>query len=416
MSDLGNGIFFIDSFYVEDIGAEPAIDPLVDIPQLPDNIRWASMEPPIEETVRLLGPDSWALGSLMLCKVLDDGCKIPSDIVCSWNDTGKTYYLQQRTALKGDITTEGDPKAGRIEGHAKFHRSIWNLGQNTFCKAKVWVEGLTTEADTINRTITLSKRVSGTKLAEAWVDLETTQRLHIADQVATYLDLLSTWKSEYIETVRQTGYPATWSGGWSLREREALPAVTPRLEPRVPQEEYERFVKRRDAHLGIIELPPNLGEPLILQHLECTPENVFIEMPRVPQEMPQVTALCGWDCVAYFPKYLVATRPRQCRDFMVLTGTAPKHDYWDWQWMLSNACVRLGFPLALEYAKAHSRIEHKHYPGIPVEGLVKCDHLIFDEAREDESISDEDGNDGIDSKVENDSSAEHGISKLSIGH
>ncbi|KAK0111072.1 hypothetical protein ONS95_001452 [Cadophora gregata] len=360
------------------------------------------MEPPIEDTVRLLNPRTWALGSLMLCKVLEDGCNLPSDTVCSWRDTGDTYYLQRRDDVKDDITTGGDPTAGRL-ANSKFHRANWNLGQDTFCKAKVWVEGLTTEADTIKwvnkhipslptpeiiytwtdvklcRTITLTKRVSGKLLRDAWIDLDCSQQHHLADQIANHLKLLSVWESEYIETVLHAGFPCSCGEAWSLREREALPAVIPRLEPRVPREEYEKFVTRRNAHLGITVSPPDFGEPLILQHLQCTPQDVFVEMPTAEGEMPKVTAIFGWSHVAYFPKYKVATNPRESGYFGALAHRKFRIGDDHWRWMLSNACVRLGFPLAFEYAKAHSRVEHKDYVGIPIEYLVSHDHLVQDE-------------------------------------
>ncbi|KAH7317668.1 hypothetical protein BKA65DRAFT_570075 [Rhexocercosporidium sp. MPI-PUGE-AT-0058] len=384
-----------DSFFVADIGKpKREKDPLVDIPRLPFPQCVAPMEPPIEATVGQLLPGYLALGSLMLCKSVKVGDNIPSDNVCYWSDAGMTYYLQRRIPPSSDKKTEGDPEAGRLLYCSTS--AIWNLSENVFCKVKPWVEGMTTEYATIKwvnqnipslpteeviyhwidvewkRTIMISKRVPGQTYAEAWPSLTTPQKLHIADQIAAYLKLLSEWTSDYIETVERSGVV----GAWSLRERQPLPFATPRVEPRVPREEYEEFIKRRDSDKGMLSLPPNLGDTLILQHPDCNPANFFVTVPS-GSEMPQVTAIIDWEYVGYFPRYLVATMPRYFGSFAVQNqnGLPPTIDNFDWQWMLSNACVRVGFPLELEYRKESVRIDTQHYPGLSIESFVRCDHL-----------------------------------------
>jgi hypothetical protein len=63
-----------------------------------------------------------------------------------------------------------------------------------------------------------------------------------------------------------------------------------------------------------------------------------------------------------------------CRGYMVETEP-PSIEGTDWQWMLSNACVRAGFPLELEYVKEKARNTLRHYPGIPIEGIIECRYL-----------------------------------------
>ena len=48
----------------------------------------------------------------------------------------------------------------------------------------------------------------------------------------------------------------------------------------------------------------------------------------------------------------------------------------DWQWMLSNACVKVGFPLELEYATQYKRKTFfRYYPRAPVLWIVNWSNL-----------------------------------------
>ncbi|KAH7333152.1 hypothetical protein BKA65DRAFT_403593, partial [Rhexocercosporidium sp. MPI-PUGE-AT-0058] len=348
--------------------------------------------PPIEETVGLLVSGDFALGSFMLCKSVknEDEESITSDIVCRWRDEGVTYYLQRRTTPKGNKAAEGDPEVGRFRFWVSS--AIWNLSENIFCKVKPWTEGMTTEYNTIKwvnqnipslptdeviyhwvdvewkRTIMISKRVPGKTYAEAWPFLTTPQKLDVAKQVAGHLKSLSEWTSDYIETVEKTG------------RTRPLPIVTPRVESRVPREEYEKFIKRKNARNGVVVLPPNLGEALILQHPDCNPGNFFVTVPSGPEKMPQVTGIIDWENVGYFPKYLVATSPRHMDSFFIanVDGSPPTVDNFDWKWMLSNACVHVGFPLELEYIKESLKYQIEDFPNLTVENFIVCDHLPSD--------------------------------------
>ena len=104
--------------------------------------------------------------------------------------------------------------------------------------------------------------------------------------------------SDYFETVQRTGL----IGEWSLRVREALPLWKPRIEPRVSREDYDAFVKRRNGHLGIEMVAPGIGEPLVLQHRDCTPTNFLVTTPSDPDQMPKVTGIIDWERVGYLPK------------------------------------------------------------------------------------------------------------------
>ncbi|KAH6706478.1 hypothetical protein BKA61DRAFT_698273 [Leptodontidium sp. MPI-SDFR-AT-0119] len=391
----------IIDFYVEDIGEpEREVDPLVTDPLLPHCPNTNELEPPISDTVGQLFPGHFALGSLMLCKSVKYGQDIPSDAICHWLDEGLTFYLQRRGCPKSDKTADGNPEVGRIRSW--LQNGIWKLSENTFCKVNVWAEGMTTEYATIKwvnqhipslptveviyhwidvewkRTIMISKRIPGKTYLTAWPALTTPQKLHVAAQVAGHLKSLSEWTSDYVETVEKTGAV----GVFSIRERETLPAVTPRVESRVSREDYEAFMKRSNLGKGILALPPNLGEPLILHHPHCHPDNIFVTTPSGPEQMPQVTAIYDWEHVRYFPKYWVATTPRWWQDFVIGNQKEPTDEVFDWQWMLSNACVRVGFPLELDYVKECLKPKMAHFPSLSVEDLIRCDHLPSDDQDE----------------------------------
>ena len=271
-------------------------------------------------------------------------------------------------------------------------RGIWNLSPNVFCKAKSWVEGLTTEATTIrwvnehvpslptekviydwvdaewNCTVMISKRVPGKTYQEAWKGLTKQQRLAVADQVAGHLKALSEMTSDHVETVQGTGLV----GEYSLRVREPLPAWKPRLEPRVTREDYEAYAKRNNDAMGFEMELPDQGEPLVLQHPDCSPGNFLVTTPEDPNEMPKVTGIIDWERVGYLPKLYFAMNSRANPDFMV----EQNYEGMDWQWMLSNALVRAGFPLELEYTKARYRVilDRKH-PEIQVEQVINLNNL-----------------------------------------
>jgi len=214
----------------------------------------------------------------------------------------------------------------------------------------------------------ISKRVPGKTYQEAWKGLTKQQRLAVADQVAGHLKALSEMTSDHVETVQGTGLV----GEYSLRVREPLPAWKPRLEPRVTREDYEAYAKRNNDAMGFEMELPDQGEPLVLQHPDCSPGNFLVTTPEDPNEMPKVTGIIDWERVGYLPKLYFAMNSRANPDFMV----EQNYEGMDWQWMLSNALVRAGFPLELEYTKARYRVilDRKH-PEIQVEQVINLNNL-----------------------------------------
>lgn len=186
------------------------------------------------------------------------------------------------------------------------------------------------------RSFMLSRRVPGTRYDEAWPRLTREQKLQIATQVAKHLKSLSKPTSDYVETVEGRGM----EGEHSLRLREDLPEWKPRVEPKVSREQYREFLKRARAFE-----PPSFGEHFVLQHPDLNPTNFFVTIPSNSYEVPRVTAIIDWSNVGYFPEFYVATHPRGQYHFAV----EDQRGGYDWMWMLSNALVKEGFPLEMDY-------------------------------------------------------------------
>lgn len=118
--------------------------------------------PHMHETISLIEPDRWSLGSLMICEKLEgtqndheDELSLLSelslaprdDIVCQWEDSGSTYCLRKRSEPKLDRKVEGDPEATRLI--KKGTSGVWTLSPNVVCKTMWWGEDSTTDAMTI---------------------------------------------------------------------------------------------------------------------------------------------------------------------------------------------------------------------------------------------------------------------------
>ncbi|RDL37567.1 uncharacterized protein BP5553_05000 [Venustampulla echinocandica] len=375
-------------------------DPLTDVPE-DTNILLKTLQPYFEETVELTSPGHWSIGSLMLCEKVEEGQKVPSDVVCSWSDEGKTYCIRKRPTPR--ITIDGEPKGDILTGRVSrgYNAALWMLSPNVFCKVKSWAEGLTTEASTIRfvnkhvpsipteeiicewidqkwkRTVMLSRRVAGTRYNEAWPRLTIIQRLQVAHEVAGHFKELAKHESDYVETVSGGAI----AGQYSLRIRETLPAWKPRIESRVSQEDHFEYLKRQDEGIE----PLDADDPFVLQHVDCGPKHFFVTIPTDPLEAPKVTAIMYWEGAGYLPKWRVATEPRLNRNFAIYTPPilqdstivypTPPKDFADWMWMLSHACVRAGFPLYTSYMMRQGRRALRQYPAARIEFAVSTTNL-----------------------------------------
>lgn len=353
-------------------------------------------------TVALISPDLWSIGSLMTCKMLKDEEEIDPQAVHSWTDDGKTYCLQRRSSPLARDMAEGDPSVGRWP-FPMLDLSFWALSPTVHCVARAWADGLTTEATTIRwvnknvpsvateeviyewidpewqRYMTITRREPGVACSEIWGDFTIQQRLHVADQIAGYAKALSTMTSDYVETAAGTGI----DGRYSIRERESVPGALPRIEERVSREDFDAFVKRRDEHIGITLPAPGIGEPLVFQTRYIRRRQVWVTIPSDSSQMPKATLL-HWDSSGFLPKWWIATNPRTGVRYKVRSSVNAVIQNCsllltilqeDWRWMLSNACVRLGLPLELEYGKAHAAYKIRHLPYVPLKCYMCLDNI-----------------------------------------
>ncbi|KAF4628709.1 hypothetical protein G7Y89_g9441 [Cudoniella acicularis] len=380
----------MDEHQYDDFQPKREFDPLAHETELDWETYRAPMKPSIDETVGLTSPGNWTIGSSMLCKACNDKQQPPPEAVCSWTDNGTMYYLQKRQVPKEDLEPEGNFLIGRLADYEGPFRSVWSLSPNVFIKVKPWTKDLTTEATTIRwvnkhvpslptedviydwidtkwfRTVMISRRVPGVTYQEAWPSLSTQQKLQVADQVAEHLKALGQFTSDYIETVAGTGL----AGKHSLGVAEALSPTKLRVLPRVSRKDHIDYMTRLDS--GITPLCAD--EPLVLQHNDVNPTNFLITKPSSPQEIPKVTGIIDWENIGYKLKWETSTFARQSTSFWVHTDP-PHPERNDWGWMLSNACVRAGFPIYLGLIRREARLRYPDYPDTPVEYLYNSTNM-----------------------------------------
>jgi hypothetical protein len=334
-------------------------DPEVDCKPLSYDAKYAKLEPQIRESIFPTSPNHWDIGSLMTCEKVEVGQEVPSDAVCTWMGDGARYCLRKRSVPKIDRSVNGDRKYGIVR--SAFYNSVWTLSPNVFCKVVTWVEGSTTDAETLrfinknipsipteeviydwadqewSRAFMLSRRVPGTRFDEAWPNFTEEQKLHIATQVAKHAKSLSEFTSDYVESVIGRGL----NGEFRLQCREDLPHWKPRFEPRASREEFRAWVIRTGDRHGV----PDFGGPFVLQHWDLNPTNIFITTPLDTNKAVKVTAIIDWENVGYLPKWYVTKFPRTLVHFAI----EDQPDGWHWMWMLSNALFDEGFPLEIDY-------------------------------------------------------------------
>ncbi len=185
------------------------------------------MEPQIGHSVARTSPHAcrWVIGTLMVCEETDGPESVPADAVAQWQDGDITLYLRKRLS---DELLEGDFAADRVHVGGTS-AAVWCLGENTFCKAHAWIEGLELEANNlrfvaekmpdvtipgviyswidreISRTFLLTKRVQGQILDNVWPRLSTLQRTEIADYIARVCVTLAANTSSRLETITGCG-------------------------------------------------------------------------------------------------------------------------------------------------------------------------------------------------------------------
>ncbi len=277
------------------------------------------MEQEIGHSVARTNPHAcrWVIGTSMVCEKADGGPKsVPADAVAEWQDGGRTLYLRKRQA---DESLEGDFAADRIHVGGTS-AAVWCLGEDTFCKAHAWIEGLELEANNlrfvteklpdvaipevlytwidrdINRTFLLTKRVEGQVLDDVWPRLSTLQRREIADYIARVCVTLADNTSSRLETI-------TGCGIYEPYLLESAPKSHPTWKPRLlgPFDSPEAL--RACTAKASSQPPPAIDPTFYFYHADLGPTNVMVS------ENGRVTGIIDWESAAFYPRFFLATKP-----------------------------------------------------------------------------------------------------------
>ena len=289
------------------------------------------MTPPITESIRQLRPGAWIIGSI-LCENITT--VLPDGILASWkDDEGNKYCLRPSDQIPSETTGSlCDPIHSSGTSGA-----VWALGGAVVCKAKAWVEGMETEAETLryvrgefdipvpeilhswidrvsSRSFLVLKRVDGETLQQAWPSLSHHQRHHIADQVAQCCEALAKETSDKLESV--SGYGIT--DRYLLPDRtESAPSWRPVPFPRLSKSEAEAYLHPMDA-----------GKKFYFAHLDLSPTNIMVSKDGT------VTGILDWESAAFYPRVWIGTKPKVSYGF-ILEGV--DKDVWAWRELLSEA-------------------------------------------------------------------------------
>ncbi|KAL9116515.1 MAG: hypothetical protein Q9187_006961 [Circinaria calcarea] len=319
---------------------------------------YKEMEPPIGQSIGLIKPGFWSIGTLMSCEQLQG--QPPEDAVAHWKDGDTAFCLRPKLP---NTSSTGDSAIGKFYDRGTCS-AAWNLSSNVICKATSWVQGMEAEGKTIefvvkhvpsvpvpeviyhwvdpawDRSFILERRVPGERLNEVWSRISHEQRVGVAAQLAEHAVSLAKLKSRRCEKATGAGitYESTLLGGVPWEDR---PSWKPLLHtPLTAGQVTARIVNFSG------EAPPDLGEYFLFAHTTMNPTNVFIIMPAEETGHVQVSAILGWASAGFYPHWWISTTPRVHAGFALDTEFIddPPQDQWDWMWILSDALIRKGFP------------------------------------------------------------------------
>ncbi|KAL1845356.1 hypothetical protein VTK73DRAFT_625 [Phialemonium thermophilum] len=288
------------------------------------------MTPPITDSLRRLQPHVWIVGSSVLCEKV---AVVPDGVLASWNDRDGSHYCLRPI---DDAACEQAASGPYAPLHsAGTSGAVWVLG-GALCKAKAWVDGIETEAETLgfvrktfdvlvpevlyewidrkaSRSFLLKKRVEGTTLQQAWPSLSHHQRRDMAEQVARYCETLAEVTFDSLESVTGRG----------IQDHDLLPdrpAGTPSWRP-IP------FPRLSKAEAQVYLAPMDAGETFYFCHVDLNPTNVMILHGRV-------TGIIDWESAAFYPRIWVGTKARVSYGFILEDVDG---DQWAWSKLLSEA-------------------------------------------------------------------------------
>ena len=279
------------------------------------------MDPPVGESVKIT--NRWNMGTMYICEEVGDN--VPADAVVTWKDGDWTFCLRpQNPPLTSPA--RGNPAIGKGEWHSTF-TTVWEIGNQAFCKVKAWDERMQMEGRTIafvkekcpdipvpeviyewvdhawTRTFLITRRVPGERLDLVWPKLSSTQKIGLAKEVAQHAKALSQYTSSFIEMVE--GKPITDQGALhSWRMKKTWPSWKPIVHPRHTRETFMKFLLDTSG----VEAP-DTGDQFFLYHPDMNPVNLFVHPPSNTNEEARLASIIDWEHAAYFPRYWIATMP-----------------------------------------------------------------------------------------------------------
>ncbi|CAG9986377.1 unnamed protein product [Clonostachys byssicola] len=274
------------------------------------------VNPFVEWSIGQTGPNQWIIGSKVVCESVQHPEPKPVDVLVSWIDGNRTFYLRRRTPE--DTKRKGNTEANRV-GVPGVSSAVWCIGDRIF-KAHAWCGGMELESANIrfvkakvpslpvpdiiyeeidpgfNRSFLVTTRITGRTLEERWPNLGPHKRELLASDVASYINRLAKNTSSSFKTISGCG------------------VFEPRLLPK-PNEEHRPWLPRllgpfkgecdmRNYMMTISnEFPPEIGHEFRFYHAELGPKNIILA------NNDAVAGIINWEFAAYYPSLWLITKP-----------------------------------------------------------------------------------------------------------
>ncbi|KAI4164921.1 MAG: hypothetical protein LQ342_001554 [Letrouitia transgressa] len=279
------------------------------------------MTPPSEYGIGSLGPDSWSMGSSMLCEKVGQSTAAAADEITTWKDTDGTWRLRRRDPpLTATSTPPGDSDVNRTYfcGNAA---AMWLISPNVLCKVKGWIPGVALEAETIkwvtqntnipvpnviyswidpawHRSFCLMYVVPGKTLDEAWSELSKEERTAIASEVATYVTEAAQHISPTISTAVKTGILFHgWILGSPKPEMAGATDWQPDLQTVMTPEQFDERLLLIKGRKG-----PEEVDHFVFFHGDLAPCNIFVDKDN---DKWHVSSIIDWETAGFLPKWYI---------------------------------------------------------------------------------------------------------------
>ncbi|KAL9035864.1 MAG: hypothetical protein Q9214_006396, partial [Letrouitia sp. 1 TL-2023] len=287
------------------------------------------MMPPSEHSIGCLGPDSWSIGSSMLCEKVSR-TTVTDALTTTWEDTDGTWCLRRRDPpLTATITPPGDSDSGRIYACGNS-AAIWQISPNVIYS---WIDR------DWQRSFCLMKVVPGVTLDQAWNELSMEERTAIANEVVTYIVDAAQHTSPRISSTNGTGITYHgWILGSSRPEKKGVDNWQPTLHPLMTTEELDE----RLVFIGGQKSPEKVDH-FVFFHGDLAPINIFLD--KNENDEWHVSSIIDWEVAGFLPKWYIRTIVGVSAAYLLNHATGEEEM---WSVELSRALERHGFQ---EYCK-----------------------------------------------------------------